>query len=218
MIFFYPKSLIMRLSLPFLSLLAGLAVPACAEECNPNASYVVSPYDGETTKDPGMSKNIAAYWSKSTCYKFSDNSGPDLKEQCKDICIPGTDASRDSALGPSTSCIFGNAPWIDGRSGNALLCGKDKDFQGDRLPIVRAQLTADLTNTLTGQMMKTGYCKCNLPIIDIAGKFFIEGVTEAGKILEKVICPALQALDIVIAVGTAAIPPPGKVITGGMSE
>lgn len=50
------------------------------------------------------------------------------------------------------------------------------------------------------------------------GNFFIESVVEAGKILEKVICPALQALDIVMAIGMAAIPPPGKAITGGMGE
>jgi hypothetical protein len=67
-------------------------------------------------------------------------------------------------------------------------------------------------------MMKTGYCRCDLPILEFAGNFFIEGVVEAGKILEKVICPALQALDIVMAIGMAAIPPPGKAITGGMCE
>jgi hypothetical protein len=46
----------------------------------------------------------------------------------------------------------------------------------------------------------------------------MQGVLEASKILEKVICPALQALDIVMAVGMAAIPPPGKAITSGMGE
>jgi hypothetical protein len=67
-------------------------------------------------------------------------------------------------------------------------------------------------------MIKTGYCTCDSPIIEILGDFFVEGVKEAGKILEKVVCPALQALDIVMAVGMAAIPPPGKAITGGMSK
>jgi hypothetical protein len=43
-------------------------------------------------------------------------------------------------------------------------------------------------------------------------------LVEAGKILEKVLCPALKALDVVMAVGMAAIPPPGKAITGGMSK
>lgn len=37
-----------------------------------------------------------------------------------------------------------------------------------------------------------------------------------GKVLEKVVCPALQALDIVIEFGSLAIPPPGKAIQGGM--
>jgi hypothetical protein len=67
-------------------------------------------------------------------------------------------------------------------------------------------------------MIKTGYCMCDLPIIEILGDFFIEGVKEAGKILEKVVCPALQALDVVIAIRMAAIPPPGKAITGSMSK
>jgi hypothetical protein len=83
--------------------------------------------------------------------------------------------------------------------------------------LMRAQPTFGLTNDPPGKKMMTRYCQCDLAILDIAGKFFIDGVTEAGKILEKVICPALQALDIVIAVGTAALPPPGKAITGGMS-
>jgi hypothetical protein len=59
---------------------------------------------------------------------------------------------------------------------------------------------------------------CDLSIIKILGDFFMEGVKEAGKILEKVVYPALQALDVVIAIGIAAILLPGKVITGGMSK
>jgi hypothetical protein len=59
---------------------------------------------------------------------------------------------------------------------------------------------------------------CDLSIIEILGDFFMEGVKEAGKILEKVVYPALQALDVVIAIGIAAILLPGKAITGGMSK
>jgi hypothetical protein len=61
----------------------------------------------------------------------------------------------------------------------------------------------------------TGYCSCDSPILEFAGNFFIKGVYQAALILEKVLCPALQALDIVMAVGMAAIPSPGKAITGG---
>lgn len=64
--------------------------------------------------------------------------------------------------------------------------------------------------------MKTGFCGCDDAIILFAGDFFVKAVTEAGKILEKVICPALQALDIVIELGSIAIPGPGKAIQGGM--
>jgi hypothetical protein len=64
--------------------------------------------------------------------------------------------------------------------------------------------------------MKHGTCGCDDPIILLAGDMFLKAVTEAGKIIEKVVCPALQALDIVIEIGQLAIPPPGKAITGGM--
>ena len=57
-----------------------------------------------------------------------------------------------------------------------------------------------------------------MAVLEIAGDFFIKGLTEAGKILEKYLRPALQALDIVVGVGMAAIPPPGRAITGGMSK
>jgi hypothetical protein len=67
-------------------------------------------------------------------------------------------------------------------------------------------------------MVKTRYCTCDLSIIKILGDFSVEGVKEASKILEKVVCPALQALDVAMAIGIAAIPPPGKAITGGMSK
>jgi ABC-type branched-subunit amino acid transport system permease subunit len=67
-------------------------------------------------------------------------------------------------------------------------------------------------------MIMTGYCSCDSPILEFAGNFFIKGVYQAALILEKVLCPALQALDIVMAVGMAAIPSPGQAITGGMGE
>jgi hypothetical protein len=39
-----------------------------------------------------------------------------------------------------------------------------------------------------------------------------------GKILQKAMCPALMALDLVIEIGSAAIPGIGKAITVGISE
>jgi len=69
-----------------------------------------------------------------------------------------------------------------------------------------------------GLMIKSGHCACDLPILEFAGEFFIEGLAEAGKILEKVLCPALKALDVVMAIGMAALPPPGRAITGGMGK
>jgi hypothetical protein len=67
-------------------------------------------------------------------------------------------------------------------------------------------------------MIKTGHCSCDSPILEFGGNFFVNGVLKAGQILEKVVCPALQALDIVIEVGLAAIPGPGEAVSGGMSK
>jgi hypothetical protein len=66
--------------------------------------------------------------------------------------------------------------------------------------------------------IKTGYCICDDPIINILGDFFIKSVIEIGKILEKVMCPTLMALDLVVEIGSAAIPGVGKAITIGMSK
>jgi hypothetical protein len=55
-------------------------------------------------------------------------------------------------------------------------------------------------------------------IINILGDFFLKSLAEMGKILEKVMCPALMALDLVVEIGSAAIPGVGKAITVGMSE
>ncbi|KAF2686380.1 hypothetical protein K458DRAFT_387388 [Lentithecium fluviatile CBS 122367] len=64
--------------------------------------------------------------------------------------------------------------------------------------------------------MTTGYCTCNDPIINFVGDFFVKSVVEMGKVLEKVMCPTLMALDLVVEVGSAAIPGVGKATTVGM--
>ena len=113
-----------------LGLLAALLVPVLAEDCDPNAPYVVKPYDGKTTDDPAMTKRLVSYWAESICFKRSDGSEPKLEDQCKDVCIPGRGQDKDQAVLSSTSCIFGDAPWSDLRTGKPLLCGTDKDFKG----------------------------------------------------------------------------------------
>lgn len=66
--------------------------------------------------------------------------------------------------------------------------------------------------------IKTGYCICDDPIINILGDFFVHSVYKIGKILQKVMCPTLMALDLIVELGSAAIPGVGKAITVGMSE
>jgi hypothetical protein len=62
-----------------------------------------------------------------------------------------------------------------------------------------------------------GQCICDDPIINLLGDFFIGSLIEMGKILEKVMCPTLTALDLVVEVGSAAIPGVGKALTVGLS-
>ena len=66
-----------------------------------------------------------------------------------------------------------------------------------------------------GKMIKTGYCTCNDPIIAFAADFFTQGLVKA---MRAVLCGFLHAIDIIMAIGMMAIPPPGKAITGGMSR
>jgi hypothetical protein len=199
-------------------LLFTFAVFSVAEDCDPDAPYFVKPYDGETTTDSALTSRLVDYWSQSKCFMHSDDSEPSIKQQCKDVCLPGGDDGKGGAVLSSSTCNFGNSPWFDGSTGKPLLCGTDKNFAGKLISNTVCKYIKLASNIGSGRMMKIGYCTCDSPIIEILGDFFVEGVKEAGKILEKVVCPALQALDVVMAVGMAAIPPPGKAITGGMSK
>ena len=64
----------------------------------------------------------------------------------------------------------------------------------------------------------TGYCVCDDPIINIADDFFLQSVEEIGHRLQKVMCPLLEAMDLVVEIGSDAIPGVGKAITMGMSK
>ncbi|CAN9377082.1 unnamed protein product [Alternaria sp. RS040] len=179
-----------------LALLAIRAILGLAETCDPQAYEDGNPYGLEETNDPNVMSQLNDYLVDNLCIKYSDGTEQNIKEQCKDVCIPSQSASEGQAVVSSQSCIFGDNPWYDTSKMTPLLCGADEAFNG--------------------LMIKKGYCSCDLPILEFAGEFFIEGLIEAGKILEKVICPALKALDVVVAIGMAAIPPPGRAITGGM--
>jgi hypothetical protein len=50
------------------------------------------------------------------------------------------------------------------------------------------------------------------------GDFFLKSAIESGVALKKLMCPALMALDLVVEIGSAALPGLGKAITVGMSE
>jgi hypothetical protein len=120
----------MKNPVTILSLLISFAISGIAADCDPNAPYSVQPYDGETTKDPAMTKQLIEYWSENTCYKKSDDSEPSMTIQCKSVCFPGADDGKGGAVLSSSTCNFGGSPWSDARTGNLLLCGADKNFAG----------------------------------------------------------------------------------------
>jgi hypothetical protein len=88
----------------------------------------------------------------------------------------------------------------------------------DYVCIIHIHWSSSLLTFVPAKTIKTGYCICNDPIINYLGDFFIHSMVEMGKILEKVMCPALMALDLVVEIGSMAIPGVGKAITVGMSK
>ena len=71
---------------------------------------------------------------------------------------------------------------------------------------------------MSGTTITTGYCICNDPIVNYMGDFFMKSLAEMGKSIEKVMCPTLMAFDLVVEVGSDAIPGVGEAITLGLSE
>lgn len=63
-----------------------------------------------------------------------------------------------------------------------------------------------------------GRCLCNDPIVNAIGNMVMDSLVELGKSIEKVWCPTLQALDVIVEVGSSALPGVGKAITTGMSK
>ncbi|KAH7079795.1 hypothetical protein FB567DRAFT_129184 [Paraphoma chrysanthemicola] len=174
-------------------LISGAAVLSAAQDD-------AKPPGIESFTDSGMTKRLIEYWSDSQCFRLSDNSEPNPKEQCKEACFPDgvtSDVPAGQFVQSSQSCWY-NGIESDFRTGKPLT-----DEEKNQSPRTVKSIT-------------TGYCICDDPIINIAGDFFVESVLEAGKILNKVMCPTLLALDLVVELGSAAIPGVGKAITVGM--
>jgi hypothetical protein len=51
----------MKPILTILGLLGSFTVLSIAADCNPNAPYIVQPYDGETTTDPALTTQLIYY-------------------------------------------------------------------------------------------------------------------------------------------------------------
>jgi hypothetical protein len=112
------------------ALLAGLALPVFAETCDPKAYDDTNPYGLEETNHPAVMSKLNEYLVDNICIKYSDGAEQNVKEQCKDVCIPDQSASEGQAVVSSQSCIFGDNPWYDTSNMTPLLCGADKSFNG----------------------------------------------------------------------------------------
>lgn len=187
--------------------------------CLAQSTQTSQPPGLEGVNDPEKGKRLINYWSDYTCYTLSDQSEPNIKEQCKEACFPGgvtSDVPAGSLVESSQTCWL-NGPESDYRTGRELT--DDQKKENPRTCTLARDIVSNPKLTQTSvKSIRTGYCTCNDPIINIAGDFFIKSAIEAGKILTKVMCPTLLALDIVVEIGSAAIPGIGKAITVGMSE
>ncbi|KAI8937308.1 hypothetical protein NX059_006515 [Plenodomus lindquistii] len=171
----------------------------------------------EGIDNPDMSRRLIHYWADYSCYVMSDNSEPNIKEQCKEACFPGgveSDVPAGQIVLSSQTCWL-SGPEVGFPSGQPLTDEEKKKTDGSgkyqSSPCIGISLRNEAVKSLT-----TGYCVCDDPIVNILGDFFIKSVVEMGKILQKVMCPTLMALDLVVEIGSAAIPGVGKAITVGM--
>ena len=113
-----------------LALLAIRAIFGLAETCDPQAYEDGNPYGLEETNDPNVMSKLNEYLVDNLCIKYSDGTEQNIKEQCKDVCIPRQSASEGQAVVSSHSCIFGDNPWYDTSNMTPLLCGADEAFKG----------------------------------------------------------------------------------------
>jgi hypothetical protein len=115
----------------YLGLLAGLAIRVLADTCDPNAYEESNPYNLEETTDPKVTSKLLEYLADSACHMYSDGTEQDVKEQCKNVCIPGDSAGEGQVVVSSQSCIFGDNPWYGLTDTlHPLLCGAERAYNG----------------------------------------------------------------------------------------
>jgi hypothetical protein len=161
-------------------------------------------------------KTLADYWSQYKCYEY-DAEGTSLEipsfiDQCRPLCpsYSDPDAREQDFVQGSVSCFL-DPKWYDTRTG--LPGGEEGQY---RLEVTGCFTFAN-SRLWIGHRMRIGDCSCNHPVINVLGEFFMDSVKEIGDLLKRIICPLLQALDVVIQIASAAIPAPGKAIQAGMS-
>jgi hypothetical protein len=113
-----------------LALLAIRAILGLAQTCDPQAYEDGNPYGLEETNDPNVMSQLNDYLVDNLCIKYSDGTEQNIKEQCKDVCIPSQSASEGQAVVSSQSCIFGDNPWYDTSNMTPLLCGAHEALNG----------------------------------------------------------------------------------------
>ncbi|KAF2463814.1 uncharacterized protein BDR25DRAFT_362485 [Lindgomyces ingoldianus] len=174
----------MRHSFLFPPLLLGSLTLPCLARGVQNSQ----PPGIEGINDPNMTGKLIDYWADYACFSLSDNSEPNVKEQCKEACFPGgitSDVPPGEIVQSSQTCWL-NGPESDYRTGAPLTEQQKNENprKGEHYPdkCILPWLMVVSVKTIT-----TGYCICDDPIIKFLGDFFIRSIIEMGKILEKLI-------------------------------
>lgn len=114
------SSLVVAMRHSFLSpllLLGSLTLPCLAQDVETS-----QPPGLEGIDDPNMTKRLIHYWADYACFSLSDNSEPNVKEQCKEACFPGgitSDVPAGEFVQSSQTCWL-NGPESDYRTGKPL--------------------------------------------------------------------------------------------------
>ena len=106
--------------LPSLLLLGSLTLPCWAQ--SPNTATAQPPGLEAFQKDMAKASTLLRYWANYGCYKKSDQTEPNVKEQCKEACFPGgikSDVPASQAVQSSQTCWF-SGPEVSGRTGKPL--------------------------------------------------------------------------------------------------
>lgn len=105
-----------------LFLLSTLILGLMVLHCRTEEIQTPQPPGIENISNPDMTKRLIDYWADYSCFTFSDNSEPNIKDQCREACFPGgitSDVPTSEYVQSSQTCWL-NGPEADYRTGKPL--------------------------------------------------------------------------------------------------